>query len=75
MLSRSLTYATEGLRYAMVPPIHGFTLTTLGLQWVFLGLVGPIIGFTLLGPEPRYQLKPHWLPHVLGYGMLTVRSR
>jgi ABC-2 type transport system permease protein len=48
-LFNPLTYADEGIRYAMVPPIHGHELTTLGLQWVFLGLGVSIIVFFVLG--------------------------
>ena len=45
-LFNPLTYAAEGLRYAMVP---GSTSTTLGLDWVLLGLVLGILLFLALG--------------------------
>jgi ABC-2 type transport system permease protein len=48
-LFNPLTYANEGMRYAMVPPIAGHTINTLGLQWVFLGLSVSIIIFFILG--------------------------
>ena len=43
-LFNPLTYAAEGLRYAMVPPVHGQELQTLALGWVLLALCG---SFTL----------------------------
>jgi ABC-2 type transport system permease protein len=33
-----LTYAAEGMRYAMVPPLHEQTLQTLAIGWVGLSL-------------------------------------
>ncbi|HKD76332.1 MAG TPA: ABC transporter permease, partial [Ktedonobacterales bacterium] len=48
-LFNPLTYAAEGTRAMMVPPIHGHALTTLAIPWVLLGLIGPIIAFTFLG--------------------------
>jgi ABC-2 type transport system permease protein len=48
-LFNPLTYAAEGTRAMMVPPIHGHALTTLATPWVLLGLIGPIIAFTFLG--------------------------
>jgi len=38
-LFNPLTYAAEGLRYAMVPPVNGRELPTLPVQWVLLALV------------------------------------
>jgi ABC-2 type transport system permease protein len=37
-LFNPLTYAAEGLRYAMVPPLHGQALQTLPIGWVMLAL-------------------------------------
>lgn len=37
-LFNPLTYAAEGMRYAMVPPIHGQALQTLSIGWVLLVL-------------------------------------
>jgi ABC-2 type transport system permease protein len=37
-LLNPLTYAAEGMRYAMLPPIHGQELPTLGLGWILLAL-------------------------------------
>ncbi len=48
-LFNPLTYAAEGTRAMMVPPIHGHALPTLAIPWVLLGLIGPIIVFTILG--------------------------
>lgn len=48
-LFNPLTYASEGLRYAMVPHFHGQVLPTLWLGWVFLGLVATIIVFSAIG--------------------------
>ena len=60
-LFNPLTYGSEGLRYAMVPPqkvvvhAHGFTTTvtatlpTLATHWVFLGLGGTVVFFFALG--------------------------
>lgn len=48
-LFNPLTYGAEGLRHAMVPSIHGHTLDTLGLPWVFIGLTFTIVVFTAIG--------------------------
>lgn len=37
-LFNPLTYAAEGLRYAMIPPLHGPASQTLALGWVLLAL-------------------------------------
>jgi len=37
-LFNPLTYASEGMRYAMIPPLHGQQLPTLGTGWVVLAL-------------------------------------
>jgi ABC-2 type transport system permease protein len=47
-LLNPVTYACEGLRYAMVPPIHGQALATLPIGWVLVGLsVSFVISLTL----------------------------
>jgi ABC-2 type transport system permease protein len=48
-LFNPLTYASEGMRYAMVPPVHGITLPTLGIGWVLLGLGTTFVVFFILG--------------------------
>jgi ABC-2 type transport system permease protein len=48
-LFNPLTYASEGLRYAMVPPIQGHSLPTLAIGWVVLGLSVTFVGFLLIG--------------------------
>jgi len=48
-LFNPLTYASEGLRYAMVPHFHGHVLPTLWLGWVFLGLSATIVIFFAIG--------------------------
>ncbi len=42
-LFNPLTYAAEGLRYTMIPAIHGQTIQTLGIGWVVLALGGSFI--------------------------------
>lgn len=48
-LFNPLTYAAEGLRYAMVPSLNGHTLPTLAMGWVILGLGVTIVAFFILG--------------------------
>src|SRR6266567_4575786 len=48
-LFNPLTYAAEGLRYAMVPTFNGHTLPTLALNWVILGLSVTVVVFFILG--------------------------
>jgi ABC-2 type transport system permease protein len=52
-LFNPLTYAAEGLRYAMVPPVqilgHSVTLDTLDMRWVLLALGATIVVFFILG--------------------------
>ena len=48
-LFNPLTYAAEGLRYAMVPPMQGRSIPTLPLPWVLLALVLTIFGGFALG--------------------------
>jgi ABC-2 type transport system permease protein len=42
-LFNPLTYASEGIRYAMVPAVHGQALQTLAIGWVVLALCGSFI--------------------------------
>lgn len=48
-LLNPLTYASEGLRYAMVPPIDGRQFPTLGLHWILLALGVSVLVTFLLG--------------------------
>jgi ABC-2 type transport system permease protein len=48
-LFNPLTYASEGLRYAVVPHIHGHAVPTLGIGWSLLGLVVSFVGFLWVG--------------------------
>lgn len=48
-LLNPLTYASEGLRSAMVPPLHGKLLPALGIGWVLLGLGITVALFSFLG--------------------------
>lgn len=54
-LINPLTYASEGLRYAMVPDSHGYQLPTLGLPWEILGLCITILVFLVLGMSTFYR--------------------
>ena len=54
-LFNPLTYASEGLRSAMVPTLHGYTLPTLGIGWVLLGLGVTIVLFLILGIRTFYR--------------------
>jgi ABC-2 type transport system permease protein len=48
-LLNPLTYSSEGLRYAMVPPIHGQPLQTLAIGWILLALCGTFVLCLWLG--------------------------
>jgi ABC-2 type transport system permease protein len=52
-LFNPLTYASEGLRYSMVPPVQAFgrsvQIPTLDTRWVLLALGGTIAVFFILG--------------------------
>ncbi|MBA2392340.1 MAG: ABC transporter permease [Ktedonobacteraceae bacterium] len=48
-LFNPLTYASEGLRYAMVPPVNGHPFPTLAIGWVLLGLSATFVIFLFLG--------------------------
>jgi ABC-2 type transport system permease protein len=42
-LFNPLTHAAEGMRYAMVPPLHGHPLPTLAIGWVLLALCASFV--------------------------------
>ncbi len=42
-LFNPLTYASEGIRYAMIPPLHGQAPQTLAIGWVLLALSASFI--------------------------------
>jgi ABC-2 type transport system permease protein len=48
-LFNPLTYSAEGLRYSMVPPIHGHEIPTLGIHWVLIALSASIVLMMFLG--------------------------
>jgi ABC-2 type transport system permease protein len=48
-LFNPLTYASEGLRYAMVPPINGRDIPTLHIGWVLLALAASVISAVIVG--------------------------
>jgi ABC-2 type transport system permease protein len=48
-LFNPLTYAAEGLRFAMVPSFYGHALSTLAMPWVILGLSVTIVAFFIFG--------------------------
>src|SRR5437667_7551759 len=48
-LFNPLTYASEGLRFAMVPAIQGHTIPTLAMGWVILGLSVTFVAFLIFG--------------------------
>src|SRR6266478_3849461 len=48
-LFNPLTYASEGLRFAMVPSFYGHALSTLAMPWVILGLSVTIVAFFFFG--------------------------
>lgn len=48
-LFNPLTYAAEGLRYAMVPDVHGQAVATLPFGWALLGLSASLLAFFFLG--------------------------
>lgn len=58
-LFNPLTYASEGLRYAMMPSLPGLTTSTLGIGWTILGLGVTFVLFTLLGIKTFYQRVIH----------------
>ena len=48
-LFNPLTYAAEGLRYAMVPPINGRSIPTLHIAWVLVALGASVVGSLVVG--------------------------
>ncbi len=48
-LLNPLTYAAEGLRYSMVPPVGGRDFPTLGLEWILPALGASVVVMFLLG--------------------------
>ncbi len=54
-LFNPLTYASEGLRAAMVPTFGHYTLPTLDMGWVLLGLGVTVVAFTILGMRTFYR--------------------
>ncbi len=48
-LFNPLTYAAEGLRYAMGPPLNGQAFATLPIGWVLVGLTVSFLAFLGLG--------------------------
>jgi ABC-2 type transport system permease protein len=48
-LFNPLTYASEGLRYAMVPPIGGHELPTLDITWIVLALGAALVACLIGG--------------------------
>jgi ABC-2 type transport system permease protein len=48
-LANPLTYAAEGLRYAMVPPIAGKDFPTLPIVWILPALLTSVVVVFLLG--------------------------
>lgn len=48
-LLNPLTYAAEGLRYSMVPPMNGREFPTLGLPWILAALGASVVIMFLLG--------------------------
>jgi len=48
-LFNPLSYASEGLRAAMVPPLHGQAVATLPIFWSLLALVATFVIFLALG--------------------------
>jgi ABC-2 type transport system permease protein len=54
-LFNPLTYASEGLRYTMVPPINGHVMPTLGIPWVLLALGASVLGTVILGTRTFYK--------------------
>ena len=50
-LFNPLTYAAEGLRYAMIPPTGGREFATLGITYILIALTVSVIGAVLLGSK------------------------
>lgn len=54
-LFNPLTYASEGLRYAMVPPMGGRELHTLGFYWILFALGTSVIVMFIAGTRTFYR--------------------
>jgi len=54
-LLNPLTYASEGLRYCMVPPIDGRELPTLNISWILFALGASVIVMFLVGTRTFYK--------------------
>ena len=54
-LFNPLTYASEGLRYAMLPSLHGQHFPTLGIGWIVLALSGVCIVLGIIGIRTFYR--------------------
>lgn len=54
-LFNPLTYAAEGLRYSMVPPMGGHELRTLGLFWILIALGTSVIVTFVIGTRTFYK--------------------
>lgn len=50
-LLNPLTYAAEGLRYAMIPPTGGRPFPTLGIAYILVAMTVSILGAVLLGTK------------------------
>lgn len=55
VLLNPLTYCSEGLRYAMVPPVRGQDFPTLGLPWILVALGTSVIVLFLIGRKTFYK--------------------
>jgi ABC-2 type transport system permease protein len=54
-LFNPLTYGAEGLRYSMVPPVHGHDFPTLNLYWILVALGVSVIIMFLIGTRTFYR--------------------
>lgn len=54
-LFNPLTYASEGLRNAMIPVVHGQSFPTLGIGWVLLALSASCVIFIIIGMRTFYK--------------------
>ncbi|MBV9258685.1 MAG: ABC transporter permease [Ktedonobacteraceae bacterium] len=54
-LFNPLTYASEGLRYAMLPLVHGQRFPTLDIGWIVLALSGACIALGIVGIQSFYR--------------------
>ena len=54
-LFNPLTYAAEGLRYSMVPPINGHDFPTLSLHWILPALLISVLLTFLAGARTFHR--------------------